>query len=239
MKSKDNLQRTRKVTCWGQTNVARPSKSELFVQLSAGADHMCGLRLDGSIRCWGHDSDGQASPPRGSFVQVSCGKLHSCAIDSDGLAVCWGRDSRKGETKPPEGVRFKQISASLDDHNCGIEDSEEETQHGENAGHVHCWGNNRLRQSTPPEGEFYSVTTGRSYSCGIQAPSREIQCWGKLRRFSSKERWSEISAGHSTLCGITIDTNRVQCFQSVGMGRVQYKDETSPLVPLIGSVSLS
>ena len=114
-------------------------------------------------------------------VECLAGKSHSCAIDSDGLVVCWGRNSRKGETKPPEGVRFKQISASLDDHNCGIEDSEEETQHGKSAGRVRCWGNDRLRQSTPPEGEFYSVTTGRSYSCGIQAPSREIKCWGKLR----------------------------------------------------------
>jgi len=232
------LHRTRKVSCWGHANSPKPSQFETFVQLSAGTDHMCGLRLDGSIRCWGRNSDGESSPPRGSYVQVSCGKTHCCAIDSDGLAVCWGRQSRKGETSPPEGVRFKQISASFDDHNCGIEDSPEEDSSYSSSGQVHCWGNNRLGQSSPPEGKFYSVTTGRSYSCGIRAPSREIQCWGKLKRFSNKDRWSEISAGHSTLCGITIDTHRVHCFHAIGMGRSTYADETRMLVPLIGSVSL-
>lgn len=225
------LRETMHVVCWGHKHFAKPP-SDMFVQLTAGTDHMCGLKLDGSILCWGQNSNGESSPPPGNkFVQVSCGKSHCCAIETSGLATCWGRNSRRGEASPPPGVHFQQISASFDGHTCGIEDSREEDGAFVKGGRVLCWGSNRLGQSSPPSGRFVLVTTGRSFSCGIRADTYKIECWGKMRRLRSDERWSEISGGHSTLCGITMDTGKVKCWRSAGLQR-DGKDATEGIVPL-------
>ena len=59
--------------------------------ISSGADHVCALRSDGSIVCWGDNSAGQASPPSdGEYTQISSGDSHTCALRSDGAVVCWG-----------------------------------------------------------------------------------------------------------------------------------------------------
>ena len=38
-----------------------------FQSVSAGGEHTCGLRADGSVECWGRDDAGQSSPPGGIF----------------------------------------------------------------------------------------------------------------------------------------------------------------------------
>src|SRR4051794_31415380 len=45
--------------------------------VSAGGGHSCGLRTDGTVSCWGDNSDGQASAPAGTFSAVSAGGVHS------------------------------------------------------------------------------------------------------------------------------------------------------------------
>ena len=43
-----------------------PSVSaQAFASVSAGVWHTCGLRLDGSVECWGKDDYGQSTPPGG------------------------------------------------------------------------------------------------------------------------------------------------------------------------------
>ena len=61
-----------------------------FTQISAGGDHSCGLRADGSAVCWGGNYFGGATAPTGSFTQISAGWDHTCALRADGSAVCWG-----------------------------------------------------------------------------------------------------------------------------------------------------
>lgn len=56
----------RSVTCWGSgTNHGQntPPLGVPFAQISAGADHVCGVRLDGKTECWGYDAQGQSDPP--------------------------------------------------------------------------------------------------------------------------------------------------------------------------------
>ena len=38
-----------------------------FQSVSSGELHTCGLRVDGSVDCWGDDEYGQSSPPGGIF----------------------------------------------------------------------------------------------------------------------------------------------------------------------------
>ena len=50
--------------------------------------------VDGSVACWGYDSEGQATPPKGEFASVSAGQYHTCGVRTDGSVACWGIQAR-------------------------------------------------------------------------------------------------------------------------------------------------
>ncbi len=41
-----------------------------FASVSAGYEHTCGVRADGSVACWGRAQEGQTLPPEGKFASV-------------------------------------------------------------------------------------------------------------------------------------------------------------------------
>ena len=55
-----------------------------------GGIHSCGLRTDGTITCWGRNSEGQADAPEGTFNAVSAGEDHSCGLRTNDTIICWG-----------------------------------------------------------------------------------------------------------------------------------------------------
>ena len=85
------------------------SDAPSFVSVSAGYEHTCGVRSDGSVACWGIDFYGEATPLEGSFVSVSAGNYHTCGVRSDASVACWGSDPR-GQSTPLEGS-FVSVSA--------------------------------------------------------------------------------------------------------------------------------
>ena len=44
-------------------------------------------------------------------------------------------------------------------------------------GSVECWGNDRFGESTPPSGEFASVSAGDGHTCGVRTDG-SVECWG-------------------------------------------------------------
>ena len=71
-----------------------------LTQIAAGSYHTCGLKSDGSVVCWGSNTDsyygnytGQATPPPGTFTQIAAGDLHTCGIKPDRSVVCWGSNT--------------------------------------------------------------------------------------------------------------------------------------------------
>ncbi|WP_040667689.1 MBG domain-containing protein, partial [Nitrolancea hollandica] len=60
----------------------------------------CGIKTDGTLACWGFNSDGQAAPPDGSFTQVSAGFYHTCGVTTSGRWSCWGRNNSGQSTSP-------------------------------------------------------------------------------------------------------------------------------------------
>ena len=63
-----------------------------YISISSGANHVCAIANDGSIMCWGDDSEGQVSyrPTSGRFTEISSGDNHTCGLRADGAVICWG-----------------------------------------------------------------------------------------------------------------------------------------------------
>ena len=60
------------------------------LQVSAGGDRTCAIRVDGTIACWGENKSGESTPAAGTFKQISAGTTFTCGLTSEGSIVCWG-----------------------------------------------------------------------------------------------------------------------------------------------------
>ena len=85
-----------------------PVPSVPFVSVSTGEAHTCGLKTDGSVLCWGYNSDGQSTPPDGPFASVSAGLSHTCGVKTDGSVVCWGDDRWGAVYTTRRFIQFRQ-----------------------------------------------------------------------------------------------------------------------------------
>ena len=61
------------------------------VEVSAGDEHLCALRTDAAIECWGVNRYGQTDAPEGAFVSVAAAQWDSCGVRITGEVECWGR----------------------------------------------------------------------------------------------------------------------------------------------------
>jgi alpha-tubulin suppressor-like RCC1 family protein len=74
--------------------------------LTAGYAHTCGLKNDGTTKCWGNNAYGQlgdgtyttrllATTVTGlsGVMAINLGVDHTCALKNDGSAQCWGSNS--------------------------------------------------------------------------------------------------------------------------------------------------
>jgi alpha-tubulin suppressor-like RCC1 family protein len=81
---------------WGpstlKVRVQKPADLTGVSRLVMGDDHAVALCTDGSVRCWGENSRGQATPPTMSSAatQVAAGSSHSLALLADGSVSAWG-----------------------------------------------------------------------------------------------------------------------------------------------------
>lgn len=132
-------------------------------QIDAGAYHTCGVRVEGSLVCWGDNTYGQSAPPAGTFTSVSSGFYHSCAVRTNGSVVCWGWNGY-GQSSPPAGS-FKSVTAGYA-HTCSVR---------ADAAAV-CWGGYGYGAS-PPSGSFSDVASGNDFSCGVRTTGA-LTCWG-------------------------------------------------------------
>jgi alpha-tubulin suppressor-like RCC1 family protein len=63
-----------------------------FSSVSAGSEHTCGVKTDGSVVCWGNDTERQARPPGGSFASVSAGPQYTCGALPSALGIVPGAE---------------------------------------------------------------------------------------------------------------------------------------------------
>lgn len=78
-----------------------------WASLTAGAGHLCGIRADGSLWCWGENNGGRlgvgdnadrTSPTQvggaTSWKTVTAGNLFTCGTRTGRTVWCWGLNDR-------------------------------------------------------------------------------------------------------------------------------------------------
>jgi len=173
----------------------------------AGESHTCALRADGTVHCWGRNSEGQignnSTAPALQPVQVltnavalAAGAFHTCAVVVGGTVWCWGlNDQGQIGNNQTGGTRLvpTQVSPTrLADavavtagasHSCArrADDS------------VRCWGDNSLGQlgnsvnsdddepvpvvGIDPVPSGRGITASFVLTCAARA-SGNAACWG-------------------------------------------------------------
>ena len=159
------------VRCWGtfsgvygQDPIATPPTTDLFSgvkSISAGRLHACALMMNGDVRCWGDNTNGQLGdgtttnhpdPPSsavlGNALAVVAGRGHTCALMANSAVRCWGANydgqlgdgtttSRADAQSAPEVLTgVSMIASGGADHTCALLTT----------GRIRCWGNNSYWQ---------------------------------------------------------------------------------------------
>ncbi len=128
----------------------------LWVQVSAGEHHTCGLLGDGTVKCWGYDSHGALTPPDEGFVQISTGAQFACGVLASGQIRCWGYDG-DGQTDAPAGT-FTQVDV---DYSYACATSTDGT--------ITCWGTPPWGDPPPTGAGFQTVRTGYTAACALDS----------------------------------------------------------------------
>ena len=144
----------------------------LLETISAGYGHMCALKSDGIVNCWGDGLSGQlgngsnvsknypvevisgqgSSDPLSSIVQVSSGGAHTCALKSDGTVNCWGNGNNGlGDgTFTSKNYPVRVISGQHSSHPLSsivqVSSGFDHTCALKSDGTVNCWGNGESGQ---------------------------------------------------------------------------------------------
>ena len=104
--------------------------------IAISSNTTCALLSDGTVKCWGQESVGQAGSASGSSTSVSSpttialgssftpasiygggpGATHFCALDNSGKAKCWGDGANNKLHYPVHGAQFGFASGSMGDN---------------------------------------------------------------------------------------------------------------------------
>ncbi|MCH9683533.1 MAG: hypothetical protein K0V04_18995 [Deltaproteobacteria bacterium] len=177
------------------------------VAIGSGADHVCAVRLDGRVVCWGLHNFGQLGVSRPFLtipwpqvvelpqdvhpVELVTGNHHTCGRTRDGDSWCWGRNASheidvdsRDETLLPMQIPARGPHGTMGvapQHTCfsAAEDASVSCQGGA------AWG--ELGAPPPGPGPFTTtlpgaariddLAVGRDHSCARVGP--DVWCWGR------------------------------------------------------------
>lgn len=188
-----------------------------YLDVAAGYDHSCALRVDGRAYCWGRLFNGSAGDGRlivisgvpglvagpHRYRSIAAGTHTHCALSTEDEAWCWGENEhgalgngeRATETPVPtrvEGeIRFTVVRMG-DEWACGLD------LHSA----LYCWGYNAERAAAAPPGISEILTP---------------------RRVETDRRFANLSAGGFHGCGLSealADEGRAFCWGSDYYGQL-------------------
>jgi alpha-tubulin suppressor-like RCC1 family protein len=195
----------------------------VFVEVSAGANHTCGLTTQNRVYCWGNNEGGRlgdgtvldrAVPTAVGggrrFVGVRAGTLHTCAVNQFNAGFCWGT-ARFGElgtdpttqhTLPARvlgGHAFRRVVAG-GGFTCGVTTADK----------AYCWGYNL--DAELGDGTYRNRSKPVPVSGGLSF--RQVVAGGGD---ISDAQGNEVDPGHA--CGVTTD-RRAYCWGYSSSGQL-------------------
>ncbi|MCC5808413.1 MAG: hypothetical protein JJU00_18945 [Opitutales bacterium] len=142
------------------------------VAIAAGTTHRLALLADGTVRAWGGNGSGQASPPSSlaDVIAIAAGAAHSLALRADGSVVGWGSNS-SGQRNPPSGLTGAVAIAAGSYHSLALLAD----------GTVIGWGFNHNGQATPPPGLANVVAIAAGTHSLAHLADGSVISWGDDR----------------------------------------------------------
>jgi alpha-tubulin suppressor-like RCC1 family protein len=176
-----------------------------IAQIKAGGIHTCGSSVDGTVRCWGYNEQGQvgSGAASASSLPVSVtglieevqflapGMFHTCAANSD-TVYCWGLDDHGQLGNGDNGESLVPVKVM------GLHDGVQEIDSGHahtcvraTPGEVQCWGMNQhgeLGDGTTTDrltpvsvgglsGGTLAISSGEFHTCAL-LDTGDVWCWG-------------------------------------------------------------
>src|SRR5256886_3819043 len=101
------------IGCAGDGGPTTQPAGLTFASVSSGAEHACGLNMNGAAYCWGYNGWGQlgngtiedgqrpvAVAGGLQFTALTAGYMHNCGVTASGAAYCWGYNGYYGGFGP-------------------------------------------------------------------------------------------------------------------------------------------
>jgi cysteine-rich repeat protein len=163
------------------------------VMLAAGNNETCGLRADGSVRCWGKPWGTNDRPDR-SMRYIGAYDATAAGLLTDSSALFWGRWSQL----PPAAGPFLKLEPGLDSY-CAIRTS----------GALECW-----KVMAPiPTGEFTELAAADSKYCAL-TKAGELSCFGNGAVLPWGGKYRSVAMGFTATCAIR-DDRTLECSDNV------------------------
>ena len=190
------------IRCWGQgedDHIIANIPSGQFRAVSGGLAHMCALKSDKKIVCWGTPGDatdrGQQTVPTDlqnatfsylfSSNDLTCGILDGQNNQTEGAMRCWGEESdthhpiqhKSGATVAYEDRDpLPNLATEVDAMDGGRYTTCAKTINDDDTNDVRCWGNGTV-YLYPKIANIKTFSAGTNNTCAVLSDGK-VKCWG-------------------------------------------------------------